>query len=199
MKTAIALAAALLSPLVATAQGGWPQQPSDVMGIRLGAPLERAGIQPCDASNEVPGRVSTTTLCFHPLATLNRPERTFYTVHNAPDLGAGSQRVVLDVAYGQVAGILITGDAIRFDKVVAVLEARYGPATETLSSAVSSRTSVASTTASSKRWRGDRVTLEAVSPFGRADEFTVYWSDLATQARRDAQTARDSAIIAGKL
>ena len=71
------------------------------MGIRLGAPLERAGIQPCDASNEVPGRVSTTTLCFHPLATLNRPERTFYTVHNAPDLGAGSQRVVLDVAYGQ--------------------------------------------------------------------------------------------------
>jgi hypothetical protein len=198
MKTATALAVALLWPLVATAQGGWPQQPTEVMGIRLGAPLDSAGIPPCDASNEVRGRISTTALCFHPRAALGQPDRTYYTVHNPPDLGAGGQSVVIDVAYGQVAGVLLTGNAIRFDKMVAVLEARYGPASETLVSAGRARAG-GEAAALTKRWRGDRVTIEAVSPFGRADEFTVYWSDLATQARRDAQLARDSAKTASKL
>jgi len=198
MKTATALAAALLCPLLAGAQGSWPQQPADVMGIRLGAPLESAGIPPCDASNEVRGRISTTALCFHPRAAVGRPDRTYYTVHNAPDLGAGGQRVVIDVAYGHVAGILLTGSTLRFDKMVAVLEARYGPAMETLAGAAA-RTGGATPAALKKRWRGDRVTIEALSPFGRADEFTVYWSDLATQARRDAQLARDSANMASKL
>lgn len=198
MKTSTALAAALLCPMVLAAPSIWTQQPAEVMGIRLGAPLEGAGIQPCDASNEVRGRLSTTALCYHPRAATGGPDRTFYTVHNAPDLGAGEQQVVLDVAYGRVAGILVTGNALRFDKVVAVLEARYGTATETLKGA--ERTRIGSDVpALTKRWRGDRVTIEAVSPFGRPDQFTVYWSDVATQGQRDAQSARDSERIARKL
>lgn len=198
MKTSSALAAALLWPLVAGAQGAWPQQPDAVMGIRLGAPLEGAGIQPCDASNEFRGRISTTALCFQPRAAQGRSDRTFFTVHNSPDLGAGSQEVVLDVAFGDVAGILLTGSTIRFDKMVAVLEARYGPATET--KAGTARNPAGGQFATeTKRWRGDRVTIEATSPFGRADQFTVYWSHLATQARRDAQSAIESKSSAGKL
>ena len=197
MRTAPALAALLL-PLVAAAQGPWPQQPTDVMGIRLGAPLESAGIPPCDASNEVRGRISTTALCFHPRAAQSRPDRTFYTVHNAPDLGTGGQRVFLDVAYGHVAGFLLSGSATRFDKMVAVLEARYGPPTESVAGPVSSQAG-GDPAAVSKRWRGDRVTIEAISPFGRTGEFSVYWSDLGTQAQRDAQVARESSRLAGKL
>ncbi|MCW5631775.1 MAG: hypothetical protein KIT17_00410 [Rubrivivax sp.] len=197
MKTPLAFAA-LLWPVVALAQDAWPQQPTHVMGIRLGAPLVSAGIQPCDASNEVRGRISTSTLCFHPRAAQGRPDRTFYTVHNAPDLGTGAQRVLLEVAYGQVAGILLTGHAAGFDKAVAVLEARYGPATQTVAGRAPAQAG-AGETAVSKRWRGDRVTIEALNPFGRADEFTVYWSDLAAQARRDARLTRESTRIADKL
>jgi hypothetical protein len=198
MKTASALAAALLWPLIATAQGAWPQQPSDVMGILLGAPLDGAGIQPCDASNEVRGRISTTAFCYQPRAALSRPDRTFFTVHNSPDLGTGGQKVVLDVAFGQVAGVLLTGSAMRFDKMVAVLEARYGPAMET--KAGTARNQIGGQFATvTKRWRGERVTIEATSPFGQADEFAVYWSDLAIQARRDAQSALESKSSASKL
>ncbi|MBI5717447.1 MAG: hypothetical protein HZC37_07145 [Burkholderiales bacterium] len=198
MKTAFVIAAALLWPLVATAQGAWPQQPTDVMGIRLGAPLDGAGIQPCDASNEYRGRLSTSVFCYQPRAALGRPDRTFFTVHNSPDLGTGGQRVVLDVAFGHVAGILLTGNAIRFDKMLAVLETRYGTATETAVGKARFGDGAEFATVT-KRWRGDRVTIEATSPFGRADEFTVYWSDLATQARRDAQSARESKSGASKL
>ncbi len=53
-------------------------------------------------------------------------------MHHPADLGAGRQSVTIDVAYRQVAGVLLTGNAIRFDKMVSVLEARYGPASETL-------------------------------------------------------------------
>jgi hypothetical protein len=197
MKSLSAIAAALLCPLAAAA-GPWSQQPTEVMGIRLGAPLHSAGLPPCDAVNEVRGRLSTAAMCFHPRSAPARPERTYYTVHNAPDLGAGRQQVVIDVADGHVAGVLLTGSARRFAEVAAVLEARYGKPTETVGDPAR-HGSGGNAGAISKRWRGDRVTIEAVSPFGQPDEYTVYWSDLATQARREAQLARDSARIAGKL
>lgn len=195
-----AIATALLCPLGAVAAGTWSQQPTEVMGIRLGAPIESAGIPPCDAVNEVRGRLSTSAMCFHPRSAPGRPDRTYYTVHNAPDLGAGRQQVVIEVAYGQIAGVLLTGRAQRFDKMATVLEARYGKPTETVGDAGRSRGGGGGIAAAvSKRWRGDRVTIEAVSPFGSPDEYTVYWSDLSTQARREAQLARDSARIASKL
>ena len=197
MRTAIAIATtALLCPLIVAAQGTWTRQPTEVMGVRLGAPLESAGIQPCAASSAEPGRLSTSTLCYRPLATPDRParrEQTFYAVHNAPDLGASDQRVFLDVAYGRVVGILLTGASTGFDKAVTVLEARYGPAMET------TRATSYGPTASTKVWRGDKVTLEAISPFGRADEYAVYWTDLAAQAQKEGQIARESARIASKL
>lgn len=198
MKSPTALAAALLCALAFAAPADWSREPADVMGIRLGAPLEGAGIPPCDASNEVQGRISTTALCFHPRAATGRPDQAFFTVHNAPDLGAGRQQVVLDVAHGRVAGILLTGSAARFAQVVAVLEARYGAATETLTGSERTRSDVPAP-ALTKRWRGERVTIEAISPFGRTGEFTVYWADVTTQEQRDAQRSRESAGIASKL
>lgn len=168
------------------------------MGIRLGAPLESAGIPPCDASNEVRGRLTTMALCFQPRAARGQPERTYYTVHNAPDLGAGEQDVVLDVAWGQVAGVLLTGPAMRFDKMLSVLETRYGRAMETATGTARTPAGTALPTVS-KRWRGERVTIEATSPFGHTDEYAVYWLDQSMQARRDALNARESAGKAGKL
>lgn len=193
-----AIATALHCPLEAAAADTWSQQPAEVMGIRLGAPIESAGIPTCDAINEVRGRLSTSAICFLPRSAPGRPDRTYYTVHNPPDLGAGRQQVVIEVAYGQIAGVLLTGRVPNFDKMVTVLEARYGKPTETVGDVPGSRSSGLAA-AVSKRWRGDRVTIEAVSPFGSPDEYTVYWADLPTQARREAQLARDSARIAGKL
>lgn len=192
-----AIATALLCPLNAAAADTWSQQPAEVMGIRLGAPIESAGIPTCDAINEVRGRFSTSAMCFLPRSAPGRPDRTYYTVHNPPDLGAGRQQVVIEVAYGQIAGVLLTGRVPNFDKMVTVLEARYGKPTETVGEAPGSPSGLAA--AVSKRWRGERVTIEAVSPFGSADEYTVYWSDLSTQARREAQLERDSARIADRL
>lgn len=192
------IAAALLVPSLAAAAGPWSQQPTEVMGIRLGAPLESAGMPPCDAVNEVRGRLSTLAMCFQPRSAPGRPDRTYYTVHNPPDFGAGRQQVFIEVAYGQVAGVLLTGEALGFDKMAGVLEARYGQPAETVIDAVR-RGGSSPSAAVSKRWRGDRVTIEAVSPFGHAGEYAVYWSDLASQARREAQLARDSARIASKL
>jgi hypothetical protein len=198
MKFEAAVAAVLFGSIVAAAQAPWPQQPSEVMGIRLGAPLESAGILPCDASNEVRGQLSTQSFCYQSRAAASKPDRRFLTVNNSPDFGAGTQEVVIDTAYGQVAGILLTGDAVRFDKMVAVLEARYGPATETVAGKAHDRSGREYATVS-KRWRGDKVTIEATSPSGETDEFTVYWSDLGMQARRDSQSARETRSNASKL
>lgn len=194
MKTTVAICSMLVSALAFAAGDGkklpvWKQEPTAVLGIQLGKPLEASNIPTCLESMEISPEVCVkkpykleTGLVYRMLGHPFDYARMTLTVDET----------------GVVSYIGATMDHDRFSDFVKALVIKYGQPTVKGDVPVQSK---AGATFSNMMyvWSGKAITIRAVERSGRVDESFVSFSDNASNTRTEVKQKQADKAAASKL
>lgn len=179
MKTFRPVALVLISWMAGDhAVADWVREPETVLGFNIGAPFDAAQFPAC-----APG---TKQACLIQVDSI--PGR--FVFRNAPDLGFWYE-ASLDVQKGRLMKISFMIDSSSFDRALAVLVERYGPAT---SARENEFITMAGGHLPSREaaWTGKRVQLTMVERHVRADAGRIIFVSVPMlQEEQREQKARD--------
>jgi len=189
-KSAVAIAIILLSPCAALGDAPkkppkeWTQEPTSVIGIKLGAPLSESGIPTCpkyvSGSWTPPKDVCVDEDGYSP--------DKYRKVEGLPwpDIAMTGSVFLLD---GKVQSLYLDLRHDDYQRFKEILISRYGPPTETEASPVTSMGG-AVVDAETLSWSGKATTIVLVERAGRIDRSVVSFNDnaLLEQAHKARQS-----------
>lgn len=171
----------------------WAQEPTSVLGIKLGVPLAELALAECESYSSTPPRDAPCTV----KDKYNLQKGRFENLTGMPKIGV-DYASSLNLHEGVVRSLVLKLDHKDFLKLRSILEERYGAPTQVERGTVTSGAG-AVLNSDTLTWTGKKITLLLLERSVTVDSTYAIFTDKSVEAAESASQLQKSKDAASKF
>jgi hypothetical protein len=167
----------------------WPQEPTAVIGVKLGLPIEESNLISCDVLEKDPTAAARPCLAY--LSPNSRKEIQELRYHGISQVS----RATVNMDNGMVKDLTLSLASKDFDAMAAILRERYGPPAKVTNSTVTTKTG-AKFDQAILSWKGKVNSIQLVQRvYTINDAAVIFYSNRSLEKSKEAdeQAAKEAA------